>query len=125
MTTCAQGLVALLHAALEKGPASSAKNVASDVSALRVPAENELCLGALFVVGPHLVDAVARALGHRVAVGRLERVVVLDVFIVAAVDAGADGCDELALPSWVGFVVAAREKDVHVFTGGRGGDGDE
>lgn len=109
-----QSLVALLLAVLEQRPATSAEYVPDYLTPLAVPADNEFCVGTPFVVRSDLLDAVGGALSDRVAVRRWKRVVELNILVVAAGQAGADGINEFPLATGVGLVVAASEKDVNI-----------
>lgn len=101
--------------AAEDLTAASAQDITSNIGTLRETAKNQLRLGALLVVGGHLRQTVGGALLHSGAVVGVARVVELDVLVVAAAQAIADGVDQLALASGIGLVVAAGEEDVHVF----------
>lgn len=83
------------------------------MAALGIPAHDELRVRTALVVRRDLRGAIGGAFFDGLAVRRLERVIELNVLVVAAVEPVADGGDELALASWVGLVVPAREEDVH------------
>lgn len=82
--------------------------------ALRVPADDELRVGAPLVVRGDLRDAGLPARLDRAAVLDLEGVVEGDVLVVAAGEPRADGLHQLALAPRVRLVVAARQEDVDV-----------
>jgi hypothetical protein len=114
LAICIQALTVLLHTVLEEHTTASTEHIANHVTTLRVATDHELGFGTALAVLGDLLDAIGLALRHRAAVRRRERVVELDVLVVAVaiIEAGADGLDELALAAGVGFIVAAGEEDV-------------
>jgi hypothetical protein len=101
------------HAVLEESTASTTENVTDDLGTLGVTADNQLGVGAASAVGVELSNAVGNTLVDRLAVGSLNRVVEKDILVVAVLKAIADGVDELALATGVGFVVTLEFWLVH------------
>jgi hypothetical protein len=100
---------------LEENTSTTAKNIAHDLSTLRITAHDQLRFGTSLVVVCDLFLAIDDAFGDRVAKGRFEGVVEEDVFIIAALVTVANGFGQHSLSSWVGLVISLCEKDVDFF----------
>lgn len=86
------------------------------MSTLRVAADDKFGLRTLLSIVGQLNPAVLRTLLKRSAEDSLVAVVEMDVFVVAIVQAGADGIDKFLLTARLGFVVALGQEYVHIVT---------
>lgn len=102
------------HTTLEKDTSAAAEDVAYNVATLRITAHYELGVRTSLVVGRDLFLSINNTLGDRFTKWRWERVVEVNVLVIAALQSRADGLHQLSLSPRLRLIVALGEKDVHV-----------